>query len=158
MAVLNKTKALTTLRKTPVILGALLQDVSQEVAQSSTDGPDGWSVVEIICHVRDFEKIFCDRIELALAQDRPKFAIVDHLRLVEENDYAHQNLRAVLTELHERRQHTLTLLESLSDEQLARVGIHPEQGEGTVMEYFINIGLHEINHLEQTVKALRSNF
>jgi hypothetical protein len=153
---LSPMKALRTLRKTPALLDALLRDVTQEEAATLRDGPDGWSVLFIACHLRDFEAIYRARIELMLTEEQPTFELTDNDELARRNAYAAQDLRAVLAETRAGRRSLLARLEQLSDEQWLRVGLHPEQGPTTVLDAAINAGLHDVDHAEQILRCLAS--
>lgn len=59
---INPGKALRTLRKTPLLLTTLLDGVTGAQARALRDGPDGWSVLWIICHLCDIEAIFTQRV------------------------------------------------------------------------------------------------
>jgi hypothetical protein len=155
MAVFDQAKAFRTLRQTPAILGALIKDLSQAQAQQARDGADGWNVIEIICHLRDFETIFHDRARGMVETDHPHFPRVDHLELAVKHRYAEQDLRAVLADYAQRRQAFMDWLSALSDEQWTRRGVHPEYGEYSVLELAYNTALHDVNHIEQVVKALK---
>ena len=156
MPILNVEKTIRSLRKTPVMLDALLKDVTHEQARQATDGPDGWSVLFIVCHLRDFEDIFCQRIRMALEQDCPLLPGVNQEALPAANYYAHQDFCLTL-EAYLNRRHTLIgLLERLSAEEWARHAVHQEYGEGTVLDLAINVVLHDVNHIEQIVRALET--
>jgi hypothetical protein len=155
MALLNKDKTLRSLRKSPGLLRVLLHDVDQQTAVSKTDGPDGWSVLFIVCHITDYEEIYTERVRRILAEDEPQFATPptnDELPIL--NRYAEQQLSDVVALFEQRRRTFIALLEGLNDEQLARRGFHPSSGYGTALEYGVNAALHDINHLEQIAKAL----
>ncbi len=154
MPILTPERSLMYLRKTPVILKALLGDVSQERAQQATDGPDGWSVVEVMCHVRDYEEIFYQRARMMLESDNPKLPAYDQVEMARARNYASQNLRAAFDDYLETRQRFVTLLESLSAEQWQRRGLHPQWGDITIVELATNTALHDLNHAEQMVRAL----
>jgi hypothetical protein len=151
---LSPAKALRTLRKTPALLDALLRDVTKEDAEALRDGPDGWSVLFIACHLRDFEAIYRSRIELMLEKDAPTFTLTDNDELAERNAYAAQDLRAVIAETRAGRESLIARLAGLSDEQWLRAGLHPEQGPTTVLDAAINAGLHDIDHAEQILRCL----
>jgi len=42
--------------------------VAQEQARRLTDGPGGWSVVETMCHIRDFADVSLRRAQLILEE------------------------------------------------------------------------------------------
>lgn len=155
MRVLNPFKALRTLRKTPVLLSVLLRDVTQTKAVTMTDGPNGWSVLYIVCHLRDYETFFSQRVGMMLEQDNPSFTLPGtNDELVVNHNYAGQDLRLVLADTIRLRQMFITRLESLTDAQWLRPGHHPTQGSTTVLDMAINVGLHDVDHLEQIARCL----
>ena len=153
MAILNPSKALRTLRKTPLLLRSVLTGVDQQAAVARTDGPGGWSILFIACHLRDYEAACIERVTDMLAHDHPTFDVWDNDDLANQNAYAAQQFDAVMADLQSRRKDLIQLLESLEEEQWARTGLHPVQGEGTVLDVVINISLHDIDHIEQITRC-----
>ena len=51
----------------------------------------------------------------------------------------------------------LKMLRALTPEQWQRKGIHYASGEQTVVELATNTTLHDVNHIEQIIKALGSS-
>ncbi len=154
MPIFTAEKALRTLRQTPIILKSILQNVSQAQARKAIDGEDGWTVVEIVCHLRDMEAVFFARAQRMVEADYPHLPSIDQLELVVKNDYAHQDLKKTLTAFLQKRQAFIEWLETLNDEQWKRRGIHAEYGEYSVVELAINNAVHDVNHIEQILKAL----
>jgi hypothetical protein len=150
----NPAKALRTMRKTPTILERVLQDVSQEQAATLRDGPDGWSILYIVCHLRDLEDGFMARVH-TLLNEQPDAVLkgIDIHALAEHNNYAAADLREALATFATRRAQFIAMLETLNDEQWLLAGIHPEQGPATVLDVAINTGLHDIDHIEQIVRC-----
>lgn len=151
--ILSPMKALRTLRKTSALLGASLRERSQEEAATLRDGPDGWSILFIACHLRDYEIAWRERVELMLEADNPTFSTFDHHEVVASHSYAGQALQAILADLLTRRAALIARLEALDDAQWLRPGLHPEQGPGSVLDVAINAGLHDLDHLEQITRC-----
>lgn len=154
MGLITPERYLLSLRKTPVLLNALLKGVSQEKAEQFTDGPGGWSVVEIMCHIRDFGDVSLNRAQLILTEEQPRLANLDPLESAQRRDYAHQNLAAEFTAYLESRKSLITLLNDVSGEQWQRQGIHASFGSITLLELLIFIEWHDVDHLEQIARAL----
>lgn len=156
MSILNSFKALRSLRKTPAMYDLLLHRVTQEQATTMTDGVDGWNVVFILCHVRDYEGIYTERIKAALEHNNPQLSQpANNDELAVQNNYAGQDIGAVLESFKERRRALIALLEGLDDGQWLRRATMSNSGESTVLEWAINIALHDIDHLEQIARTLK---
>jgi uncharacterized damage-inducible protein DinB len=152
MTMMTPERAFQQLRKTPVILAAALRGLSQERAEAATDGPDGWNVVQVVCHLRDFEEIFLWRGQHMLAHDKPAFPPVDQNALAATQQ--RENLAAAFDTYRARRQAFITFLETLSAEQWERRAIHALYGEVTLLEVALNAAQHDVNHIEQIVRAV----
>jgi hypothetical protein len=151
---INPAKALRTIRKTPAILTSILHGITQEQAATLRDGEDGWSVLFIICHMRDLEAVYHGRATDLLA-DEPVFRVSpSNDELAAMNNYAGQDAGQALAEYVSRRRETIAVLEALSDEQWALTGVHPTQGPATMLDVAINIGLHDVDHIEQVIRCL----
>ncbi len=154
MAILSSEKAIRSLRKTPVLLYALMYGVDQEKARTLRDGADGWNTLEVVGHMLDLETSFWDRIRLAVAEVNPHYEKLPYLEWVTTHKYSEQDLQQVLQAFYDKRRDFITYLESLTPEQWARLGTHPEYGEGTVLDQAVSVALHDINHIEQLVRIL----
>jgi DinB family protein len=154
MTIMTPERFLRSMRKTPVILNAILRGVTQERAQQAVDGPGGWSVVEVMCHMRDYEEIVYKRAQLMLEADQPGLPGLDNEETAKRRDYAHQNLGLEYGAYLDARRRLVGFLSGLSDEQWRRQGVHPEFGTMTMLELALNVSQHDVNHIEQIVRAL----
>jgi hypothetical protein len=154
MPIFTTEKALRSLQQTPVILKTLLQGVTQAQARKAIDGDDGWSVVEIVCHLRDMEVVFHTRALRMIEVEYPHLPNIDQDELVVKNDYAHQDMQKTLADFFKKRQVFVDWLKTLNDEQWKRRGVHAEYGEYSVTELAINTAIHDVNHIDQILNAM----
>jgi hypothetical protein len=145
---------LRSLKKTPIVLDHVLRHVNHETARTITDGPDGWNILIILCHLRDIEEVFYTRNYRMVHEDHPTLVVVDGEAWVTERAYANQGFRDALRGFSEWRRKHIELLESLSDEQWKRTGLHPERGVISVQEMAMYTTQHDIDHIEQIVHML----
>jgi hypothetical protein len=151
---LNPDKALRTLRKTPFLLETLLRGMSPQDAARLRDGADGWSIVYILCHMRDEEDIFAQRVRDLLAKPRPTFGYALNDELAVKNRYDAADYPAVLDDFMARRRAFIALLETVTDDQWLLEGEHPLQGPATLLDVALNVGLHDVDHMEQIARCL----
>lgn len=137
------------------ILQHIFRDVTQEEATTLRDGPDGWSLLEILCHLRDFDVIFYTRAAMMAEQDNPHLPGYDHLALVEERRYNEQNLHEVLEALAASRARFISFFEGLTPEQWERGGLHAERGFINLTDAVVQVGTHEVDHIEQITRVLK---
>lgn len=146
------------LDKSYQILVLILEGVSQEQAQSISDGPEGWNVLEILCHLRDYQEIFFERIKQILDEDNPTFRLYEEnarLAMVVENEYANQDLRHVLGNYCSTRRELIDCLSPLQDEQWERVGSFAVDDEVDLAMPVVHVLLHDADHIEQIARVLR---
>lgn len=145
---------LTLMEHSCGILGHILKGVSPETATTLRDGPDGWTVLEVVCHLRDYDAIFRERAALMVEQDYPTLPAPDHEAMVIERNYNGQNLAQVYQTLAQSRRRTIEFFTGLTEAQWSRSGHHPERGHFTMLDAAIQVGTHEVNHLEQITRIL----
>lgn len=151
---LTPDNALRDFVKTPVILDAILVGVDQRRAEQATDGPDGWSVLEVVCHMNEFEEIFFNRARLMMETERPNFPPNDQNALALDHNYQEQQLAEQLASYHRRRDAFVEFVKALPAGAWQRTGIHPSYGEMNLIELVVKTTLHDVNHIEQILKAL----
>lgn len=154
----TRTNHIRLMRDTLAILAYILADVSQTTAttrRDPNDGDKGWTVTEVVCHLRDFDRIFLTRARRIAAEHEPALTGYDHERLAVEGRYNEQTLRTVLDDLHRSRAEFVTFFQELDADAWNRAGIHPERGRFTLDDALMQVGLHDALHLEQITRILR---
>lgn len=155
MSVLTPERYVLGLRKTPVLLNSLLRGVSQEQAETLTDGPGGWNAAEALCHLRDFAPVALERTRLILERDNPALPDFDPQENAKLRDYKHADVANELALFIASRKELVALLEGLSSEQWQRTGVHSNYGASTLLEFTIHTFWHDINHAEQITRTLQ---
>jgi len=146
---------ITAMGKSRDMIRLTVQDLTQAQATTARDGDDGWNVVEVMCHLRDFEKIFWERAQAIDETDNPTLKGYDHEQLALLNDYANQQIDDVLADFLKTRQHFLFWLAERPDTAWDRVGTHPENGEITLLGQAVQVATHDMDHLEQIIRILK---
>src|SRR5512138_1376166 len=123
------------LRSTPETLRGLLNKVTLEQARSAKGGDENWSVVEVICHLRDAEEISLGRVQTIRAQDRPKIASYDQEVLARERNYRDDDPYAALEAFAGFRERHTAVLSALSTEEWDRSGNFEAFGQMTVFAH-----------------------
>ena len=155
MTFITPERFMLALRKTPVVLNALLKGVSQEQAERLTDGPGGWSVVEAMCHIRDSADVSLKRAQLILTEDQPLLLNFDPLEGAKGRDYRRQALAAEFDAYLGARRALVALLDGVTEEQWERRGTHSTYGSMTLLELLVHITWHDLNHIEQIARTLK---
>jgi hypothetical protein len=141
-------------RKTNTVLNALLNGVDQTASTATRDGDDGWTTLEVVCHLRDFELIWQERVGLIVSRENPPLPGLDVSGLVIRNDYINQNFAEILAERNALRADSLALLATLDEAVWKRTGIHPSRGEMSVLDFAQQLTTHDVDHLEQISRVL----
>lgn len=152
----NSTKdLLDALRATPDTLEALLAGVNQEQAREARGGDENWSVIEVLCHLRDAEEYGLQRDILMRDRDNPDILPWDQDKLADDRNYTAQELRAVLASFNAKRQQRIAVLEGLPPEGWQRTGNHREIGTITIFSHTLHTVSHDAIHCAQIARQLR---
>ena len=115
-----------------------------------------WAPVEVVCHLRDLEESFHERLTLILTSDEPCFPTTNPNRWAEERQYLRHDAPLAARAFARRRAETLALLSAVGPAQWARVGRQLDsRGRRTVEDFLTLIAWHDDNHLDQLTRALR---
>ena len=135
-------------------IGHVLKNVSIDQASTLRDGPEGWTILEIICHLRDFDTIFRQRAQQMLTEDHPQLPAYDHDAMAIDKNYIEEDFAYAYDGFRFSRSQTKAFFEQLTPEQWAKTGIHPERGAFSMTDAVIQVGHHDAQHLEQITLLL----
>lgn len=154
---LLRQRLIDSLRKNVQVLGHLLPGVTQAEASTWRDGPDGWTILEIVCHLHDYDAIFLERGQLMLSHDHSTFPVYDHLAMVVERAYNQQDLTQAYTTLMASREPFIAFFNELEDADWQRTGQHVTQGPYTLYTLAAHVSWHDANHIEQIMRIIAEN-
>lgn len=149
-----RTRLITTMRKSVATYGHVLAHLTQAQAATLRDGADGWTVLEVLCHLRDFDVIFYNRAVMMVEQESPALPAYDHEAMVVEGHYNTQDVRGVYADLAASRARLADFFAALTAEQWERAGVHPERGHFTLTDAALQVVTHDADHLEQITRLL----
>jgi DinB superfamily len=147
---------LDALSAAPEVLEALLDGCTQEQASAARGGDEGWSLVEVMCHLRDAEERALERMRLMRDNDNPVITAYDQEIWASERNYAAANLREALAAFNGFRAQHIAELARLSPQQWERPGQHEEQGGITISSHTLHIVSHDAIHAAQIARQLKS--
>jgi hypothetical protein len=146
----ERKRYLDILRETPAKLKAATKGVPKAVL-TWTPAPGKWSILEIVCHMRDMERdAYLTRYQRILSENEPKLPDAHGDRYALENDYRSQKLSDALRDWTPLRRECLKLLSKAKRGDWERAGIHETDGRLTLADFLKRqaIGNDEA-HLDQ---------
>jgi len=145
---------LDALRAGTDVLEGLLVGCGDDEARAARGGDEGWSVVEVVCHLRDAEERAAERVRMMLAEVEPFLAAYDQNVWARERDYAGATLRPAVAAFARFRAAHVAQLEGLDAGGWARTGRHEEQGTITIASHALHMASHDASHGAQIARAL----
>lgn len=142
------------LRKAIPTIHLILQNITAGDATTYRDGGGGWTVLEVMCHLRDYEDIFFQRAEATVEQDNPELYNPDPNALAVENKYNEQDLNAVFNQWKAMRQEQIAFLENITEADWEKQARHPHRGPVAVLDQITITVWHDMNHIDQIVKIV----
>jgi DinB family protein len=114
-----------------------------------------WAPTEVLCHLRDVEESFLDRLRQIMLMDEPRFPRVNPDRWATERQYLASAPIPALAAFRRRRAETLAFFATLAPEAWARAGVQLDsRGRRTVDDFLSVMAWHDDNHLAQLRRAL----
>lgn len=145
---------LARLARTPDEVGAAIAGHGAG-ALGRRPAPEAWAPVEVICHLRDAEEMFGQRVETILANDEPALPDAGPSdRWAQERQYRRHDPAAALAHFRRRRGESLEALIALPLADWQRGGERPGRGRLTIDRLVALIAWHDDNHLAQITRAL----
>ncbi len=147
----------------PLLLAELAEFLSsllQALAAPDIDwrrrpSAEAWSIVEILCHLRDVElEVHQPRFRALAETDNPFIPGVDPDQWAEPRNYFCQDGRAALADFSDARRETLALLESLPEDAWLREARHAFFGQTTLHELLYLAVQHDRVHWQQIQQNL----
>lgn len=126
----------------------------REALLTLRDGENGWNVLEMLCHMRDFEAIFLERAQMTMAGGFPTLPFPDPDKLAIEKNYADQDIDAVMAAWQANREAFLGYLGELDEDDWEKAANHPKRGWFTLHDQLLLANWHDMNHLNQLTKIL----
>jgi hypothetical protein len=148
---------LDALRAAPEIYDALLRGVTEEQARAARGRDENWSVVEVVCHLRDAEERALERMRAIRDADDPFLPGYDQEAWARERRYAEQNLRDAFDAWKGFRSQFTNDLAALTPEGWERTGQHEEQGQITITAHALHMASHDAIHAAQIARQLAAN-
>ncbi len=142
------------LAATPETLTGLLRGMDEAQARAATGGDEGWSVIEVICHLRDAEEIGLGRMKAMRDQDNPLIIGFDQDALAREKKYAEDNLASAFADFTRLRAEYVAALKTLTTKQWERPGHHNEIGDITIIAHTAHRTYHDTIHCAQIARQL----
>lgn len=152
-----RSRHLHIIEATCQIYGHVLRTISQEQAQTwrdQNDAPNGWTVLDVLGHVTEFDDYFYGRAVMIRDQEYPTLPAYDHDALAIEHAYNTQDKEAVYARFVQSRARFIEFFKQLDDAQWERAGLHPERGHFTLWDALMQVSTHDTRHLEQMTRII----
>jgi hypothetical protein len=150
----NYTEAVAKFRQGPALLDKALAGVSEPEA-TFVPAPGKWNIRQIVRHLADTEIVAGMRMRQIIAEDKPTLVPFNQDAWAIQLGYENADALDSLERFRSLRDDTASVLEALPPAAFDRVGVHPERGTKTLLEWVQLFGGHVERHAEQ-IRALRA--
>jgi hypothetical protein len=120
----------------------------------TTQSPNKWTAVEILSHLAESEIVYGYRIRKALNASGTSIEATDQNEWVKNSGHLQNDPHLALSQFQILRKANISLLKSLTPQQLENFGIHSERGKESIAQMERMIAGHDINHLHQMERLL----
>jgi hypothetical protein len=150
-----RTERLARLARTAADLAEAIRGCDAPTLRRRPDARN-WAPIEVLCHLRDAEESFLDRLRQIMATDEPRFPSVNPNRVAEERQYLRQDGGDALAAFRRHRDGSLAFFGALAEADWKRAGHQMDsRGRRTLDDFLAVMAWHDENHLAQLARALR---
>lgn len=147
------------LRSTPAALRTLCSTWCRPADQTlwkRRPEPNEWSLVEVLCHLRDVEReVFLPRFTKIIAEENPFIPGIDSDAWAQERQYIFQDGQQALAAFVASRKEMLSLFDGLSPEGWQRPARHAIFGPTHLRELASFVADHDRLHIQQIFRLVR---
>jgi hypothetical protein len=147
------------LENTPSVLESLCGTLPATWIHQN-EGPDTWSVYDIIGHLIQGEKTdWIPRLEIILS-DQPDKRFVPFDRFAQLQENRSRPILELLAKFKALRSQNIDILRSknLQDTDLDREGIHPDFGPVSCRQLIATWTVHDVNHIAQICRVIGTQY
>lgn len=128
--------------------------VENELRRGSADwdirpNPDRFSMREVVAHLADWEPIMLTRIKTGVDSPGATINAYDEGQMALENNYAATDPMEQLRAWKADRAKSVDYISKLTDDDFAKLVVHPERGHMLVGDVAHMLVSHDIYHVEQ---------
>ena len=105
-------------------------------------------------HLLEVEELWQTRLDQLLHTNDHHFQQIDPDALAKENHYNERSYEEGIANWNAARKDTVALVDGMTDEQLALVGIHSRYGEMNTLRILEIMADHDLQHLRQMERTL----
>jgi uncharacterized damage-inducible protein DinB len=149
---------LTLLSETPKRIARIAQGLDDRQLHRRPE-VDAWSAQEIVAHLRACAEVWGRSIDRMVTEDHPTIRYVSPRGWIRKTDYLQQDFRETLRKFSEQRAGLVTRLRKLPAGGWTRSATFTgttSGRDGTVLSYANRIAAHEVRHLDQLRRTLKS--
>lgn len=133
---------------------SIIQNTTTEALTTYRDSGDGWTVLQVLGHLRDFEALFYQRARLTVEHENPPLPFPDPDELARVNNYQGQMLEDVFATWKDSRDMYIEYLKARDEADWERPSQHPTRGAFTLHDQLFLTSLHDTLHIEQITRIL----
>jgi hypothetical protein len=146
------TSIIQSLNRNKDVFKELLQEVAQQEYLWSQE-PSKWSLLEIVCHIRDEEvDDFRTRVKYVLEDPLQALPSIDPVGWVKKRKYIEQDYDSVLDNFIYEREQSVKWLSSLKNPKWNNSYLHPKLGPMSAKLFLSNWLAHDLLHIRQIIK------
>lgn len=133
---------------------ALFKQADKQAIRTYRDNGTGWTALEVLGHLRDFEAVIFQRIRLMVEEENPALPFPDPDELARAHNYNNRDWTELMGEWQAERATHIAYLQAREESDWERPGQHPTRGAFTAHDQLFLTSLHDVIHIEQITRIL----